>query len=457
MPDPVVRYCGHPLVDVGAAVLTFMAGKESPEELTIGDLDTAADELLAAYRSEAMRSYLSVLFPNSAYVNPSMGADKRDAFYDAYVRAYRRTDDIGARCVFTGRPAQVRIYRQHLPLITGEGLFNFLPQGEPGLPVGGVALLCIQAMPLGTLRSQGRALLVHSSRNVLTFDFASEFYRANRTQALLEAVAPSGATAKTIVLKKLTEIEHEAQLHARHGQPEGVTVYHFTNYGTNADVDIYLLPAFIVGFLREVQGRDSWKRLVASYWQVGKKGEALGRNYLYEQVFDLPDNAQRFVREFLLGRPRPGRAPGPRAPWELVELFLRKVLDMGDSRIQTIRQIAENLTEHIAEVTGDTRLFARLLRCNDFRELRWLLLRANERNSSAGRELVVDFEQFVEAFGISEDLARPDWRLAWDLTLLRTMELLDARGFLKDEEVRHDLQELTAEQNEPELIGAPEL
>ncbi len=420
------------------------------------DLDSAAEAMLTAYRSETMRSYLSVLFPNSAYVNPTMGPDKRDAFYDTYVRAYRRTDDLGARCVFTGRPAQVRIYRQHLPLITGEGLFNFVPQGEPGLPVSGTALLCIQAMPLGTLRSQGRALLVHSSRNVLTFDFAKEFYDANSTHELLEALAPSGATPKTIVLKKLTDIEHKALLQARRSQPEGVTVYHFTNYGTNADVDIYPLPAFMVDFLREVQGRDAWKSLVAHYWQVGKKGETLGRNFLYEQVFELPNNAQRFVREFLLGRPRRGGTPGPRASWELVDLFLRKVLDMTGSRIETIRQVATNLADHIIE-TQDAQLFRRLFRCTNFRDVSWLLLRSTERNTRAGRGSVTTFDEFIAAFGISEDLARPDWRLALDLTLLRTIELLDERGFFKRPDVQQELAALSQDEEEPEPVGAPEL
>ena len=59
MAEPLVSYTGHPFVDVGAATLAVMAGKRHPEELTIEDLDDAADEMLAAYKTERMKSYLS--------------------------------------------------------------------------------------------------------------------------------------------------------------------------------------------------------------------------------------------------------------------------------------------------------------------------------------------------------------------------------------------------------------
>ncbi len=67
------------------------------------------------------------------------------------------------------------------------------------------------------------------------------------------------------------------------------------------------------------------------------------------------------------------------------------------------------------------------------------------------------FDEFIAAFGISEDLARPDWRLALDLTLLRTIELLDERGFFKRPDVQQELAALSQDEEEPEPVGAPEL
>lgn len=111
VPESLLSYTGHPFVDVGAATLAVLAGKNSPEELALADLDSAADHLLELYKGESMRSYLSTLFPNSGYVNPTMGSDKREAFYETYVRAYRRVEDIGARdAFFTGEQAHPDLF-----------------------------------------------------------------------------------------------------------------------------------------------------------------------------------------------------------------------------------------------------------------------------------------------------------------------------------------------------------
>ena len=39
----MLKYTGHPLVDVGVATITAFAGKQRPEDLTEADLDSIAD------------------------------------------------------------------------------------------------------------------------------------------------------------------------------------------------------------------------------------------------------------------------------------------------------------------------------------------------------------------------------------------------------------------------------
>ena len=61
----MLRYTGHPFVDVGAATLTAFAEKERPEHLTSDDLQVAAG-MEKVYMGKHMNSFLVCVFPNSA-------------------------------------------------------------------------------------------------------------------------------------------------------------------------------------------------------------------------------------------------------------------------------------------------------------------------------------------------------------------------------------------------------
>jgi len=105
----VVRFTGHPLADVGVATLCALRGKNTPNALTLGDLDKVADELGAYYFSGLMTSYLSCVFMNSEYVQPAKGKgkEKKRADYEERVlRAHRWRGDEG-----TGTHFQSPIHR----------------------------------------------------------------------------------------------------------------------------------------------------------------------------------------------------------------------------------------------------------------------------------------------------------------------------------------------------------
>src|SRR5690606_34615206 len=143
-----------------------------------------------------LKSFLTVAFPNSGFTNPAFekSPERRQAYAARVLRAFRAgTPELaGERCVFTGRPAVAlafgeseslppgRAFRQHIPLLTGEGVVNFHPYGDAGLPVSGVALLAIQAFPLGCAKVRGRLLAVHADDPALTLSFARRFLETNR-------------------------------------------------------------------------------------------------------------------------------------------------------------------------------------------------------------------------------------------------------------------------------------
>ena len=160
----MLKYTGHPLVDVGIATITAFVNKQEPDELTEADLDEVADYITREYVRDPLKSFLTVAFPNSGFTQPAYNKtpEKRSAYATRVLRNYGDDTPLldDEVCVFTGKPAvdiafgeketlpQGRAFRQHIPLLTGENVINFHAYGEAGLPVSGEALLAIQAFRL---------------------------------------------------------------------------------------------------------------------------------------------------------------------------------------------------------------------------------------------------------------------------------------------------------------------
>src|SRR5205807_5505339 len=164
------------------------------------DLHSIADFIEAYYTQQPLTSFLTVSLMNSDFTQPAF-KDKPERRQE-YARLVGRNFgfDIPQSeevCVFTGQPAlgralslkkdkegrdelpPGRAYRQHIPLITGEGIINFSAWGDPGLPVSGDALLCLQFFPMGCLKCAGRLLAVHSDNPGIILDAASEALHEN--------------------------------------------------------------------------------------------------------------------------------------------------------------------------------------------------------------------------------------------------------------------------------------
>ncbi len=473
----MLNYTGHPFVDVGVATITAFAGKRRPEDLTEADLDSIAEYMRRNYVVDPLKSFLTVAFPNSGFTQPAYNKtpEKRLIYADRVLGAYKsdapRLDIPG---VFTGRPASAlpldvkgklapgRTYRQHIPLLTGEGVINFFPYGDAGLPVSGEALLALQAMPLGCAKTQGRLLAVHSDDPNITFRFAREFLRRNREAIQMVQAAggkklpePKRRTA-TFFVETLIRLEEERQKTERRGNPASVTAYHFTNSGQGVDLDIYRLPMEVLDFIRTaVSGsyRPIWDLLVSRGWEITKPkkrsrtGEAPTApepryNVFYEDLLRLPDGYPGFVRTYFLRIPwRGGRKEDPRRTyslrddvnlisWKMVDLFLRKVVRMEKERIEQIRKLGDTLAEYVAG-ENDRHFFRTFMTASRYEYIRIALIKASNALVKRGKPPLVTFDQFVTIFEEGEDLPYNDWRLARDLVLIRMIEQLYNRGWLK--------------------------
>jgi len=458
----MLKYTGHPFVDVGAATVTAFAGKQRPEEVTREDLELIADYIAKQYQRKFMTSFLTCVFPNSGYVNPTMGEDKRREFIDFHLYSFRRDAPASPqRCVACAHPAVGLTFRQHVPLLTGEDVLNFFPNGEPGLPLCSSCLLSIAALPLGALKCSGRALIIHADDDAATLEFAREHLEQNRRLLQLagqgDAKYPDAKQVRTRLVERLCAWARRQQEERREDRPLSLTAYHFSNSGQGPDIDIYHLPSPLVDFLRTAEGAQyaaTWKALVRRAWwrthdpddpdRRNEKGELqASRNVLYEDLFRLPDQAPTFIRRYFLRQAyRAAPKDDPRGQyrlaaeldlvsWPLTDLFLRKVVNMDKPRMEAIRALGDRLADYIV-AQNDRRFWRNFYTARNYGLLRNALIKASEREIRAGRSPLIGFDDFITIFEEGEELTRADWSLARDLALIRLIEQLHARQWFAE-------------------------
>lgn len=466
----MLKYTGHPLIDVGIATITALAEKFEPADLTDADLEQVAEYLTSEYTRQPMKSFLTVAFPNSGFTQPAFEStpERRLDYARRVLGAYRSdVPTLDDRCVFTDEPAVAlafdvkdclplgRTFRQHVPLLTGENVINFHPYGQAGLPISGKALLAVQAFPLGCAKCGGRLLAVHSDNTDLIYCFAAAFLERNQRAINLAQQEGSSKLAeaefshRTLLIKTLLDIRaHQRQAHKKE-QPFSLTVYHLSNSGQGVKLDLYDLPLEIMGFLQDMYSaryQALWLAIVARAWEVAPKkkgGKQDGkpfqprRNWLYEDIFGLPGNAHMFLRTYFLrqalhhARVEQGDPRGTYSldnesslvSWDITGCFLRRIMHMEKERVEQIRVMADRLADYARE-QNDRRFFRDLFTLQRYDDLRTALLKANLAHVKKGNPPLITLDPYIEVFEEGDEVARSDWRLARDLVLIRMIERL---------------------------------
>lgn len=367
MPTPLLKWTGHPLADVGVATLCAMAGKNDPAELTPDDLTKCGKELKAAYTDGLFVAYLTCVFPNSAYVNPTMKADSREVAMARLLQPHRSEPDdgvSGVRCIFSGEPATHLLDRAQMPMLTGAGVLNFFPAGLSEMPVAAPYVLAIQALALGGRRSEGKLLIVHCDDPQWTLHFARKYVERNRyiidlansnrlpteddPGDLLKLEMPGGLNKekkpkypdakapKSFVMEDLMSVVTERSTGRLAQSFTSVTIYMLSNSGQGPSLAIEQIPGQFIDFMQDLhsgQYATKWKRLVARAWRGAQveetssdeeapkrkakkpakiipSGPGRSHNDLYNDLLEIFDHgfcnwhaATRFIRRHLLCDP----------------------------------------------------------------------------------------------------------------------------------------------------------
>ena len=485
-----VNYTGHPFFDVGLAVMTAFAGKTDPRELKEADLEKVAQYIEQNYTKAPLKGAYTMAFTANAWFaqfaydpeRPGLTPEeraasqaKRELWGGHHLRQWRTDSDLSIeRCVFTGLPAvtvvlsnllpEGRAGRAQIPLLQGDDSINFFTNGYPGLPVSGLALLALQCFPLGCAKTGIGLLAVHSEDNDLTFHFANRFKMQNDKDVTLAQtsgetkMAGTVRSLKTLLIATLLEIEDERRLQQKGEVPASVTAYNFNN-GKTPDLYLHHLPMQVINFLRTANSstyKTAWSAIVQRGWQFAKSNNKNNKkddqpdtaawepryNFLYEDLFSLPENAPRFVRTYFLRIPYRTKQEGdPRTTyslreettlvsWPLVTLFLERIIGMEQKRIEAIQAFGDKLALYTRK-RGGTRFLRMMLIERNPNFLRGRLVKANldtiRANDPELPELF-SMDSYIDVFEEGEEVYRSDWLLARDLVLMRMIDQL--KGWL---------------------------
>lgn len=151
----MLKYTGHPLMDVGVATITAFAGKSDPANITADDLNAIATYIEREYSKNPMKGFIKFIFPNSGFENANMKLENRQLYFQKVLRGWQNEETLSEQCVFFGTPAKMRVFQTAFPLLASQDNFNFFTEGQGGIPLSGEALLAIQAIPLGGSKCGG--------------------------------------------------------------------------------------------------------------------------------------------------------------------------------------------------------------------------------------------------------------------------------------------------------------
>lgn len=477
-----LRWTGHALVDVGMAGLCALAERESPEELTLADLDKAADLMEKEYYEEKFKTFLSCVFMNASFVQPKEGEQKRRAFIAQYLRSHRASPDPslrGQRCVFSNEPATSSLVRTHLPLFSGEAVMNFRPNGQTNVPAAGPFVVALMFLPLASRRAEGKLLAVHADDHALTLQFARLYLSDNRRLLALplpteraafhpefERELPSWDAGKkhykfadakgprSLVVADLTEIADKALPNDSRPHPIALNAYLLSNSGQGPSLEIFDVPSGLVSFIARASGartQQAWKAVQRKFYPIREAADGGGkrrgkaepiegrpgwtRNPAFEELCAIFDGgftdralAARWLRQHVLGRiergPKTFFNDTKARSWALAHLFLEEVMGMKPGRIEAIRAFADKVAGWI-HGKNDRKVY-RALMFGKLSEAQESLRRAQLQ--SAKGELLFGLDEYTSVW-LHQD---GDVFLVRDLICIRVVETLEELGYYRD-------------------------
>jgi len=442
-----LHYTGHPLIDIGIAAASAYAKRRTPQEVTADDLSALAGDLTRWYTEfSGVQRFLSVIFMNATFVQNST-LEKKQEYAQSVLHAFhqdRLAEEGEVRCTFfPERAALMTATRKHIPLLNGESTGNFSANGQPGLPMSGLAMLAIHTMPLGCLKT-GHLLGFHQlpapgqpDLNVILAKSAVDLNLASISLMTSEEgdMQSYGSYQRTRYIEKLLatrrDLVRKKEVRSDQQILKNVTGFYFTNYGPSPKIEILKLLNSVGAFIEraDIDHPDSWNRLIAANWQPVKGEEEVPsanvehrgrRNFVFEQLFDTATQPMRLGQRLIT-----------HGDWALVHLFLEEIINMQQKEIDNLYAVGTKLAHYMdlndVSSKGLSWGFYHQLKIAKPGKLRALIRSANESLSRKNRaEFMVTVPELLLAFYRAEGYG--DFYLARDIVAMVVFDTLHTLG-----------------------------
>lgn len=469
----MLRYTGHPFVDVGVATIAAWNRVARPSELTYEHLQFVASELKRYYSyaeyAKLRGLYCRICFPNSHYTQQKKTLEDRLQYSEKLLFLFQedtpQLDDNVTCTFFTEKPAVMYATRQHIPMLNSAKSSNFSPMGGRGIPVSGEALLAIHAMPFGCVICRGlsgsrQLLLLHQVRyvddnsNDMNYIFALNAWRENIKAAQMLGQSPDldMPTSRYQRTRYVQTILDAQQTLREEGEApsssSNISGYFFTNDNRGADIEILHLDSTVLRFIEAAQdyAPRAWRAIQRRGWQPPQGEEVdneptpdrtrFWRNRFYEALFLLPQDAAKFL-------------PYLKGHWDLIEIFLKEVMLLTKEQVETYSILGDKLAQYTMDFdSGSWSLYKKLRKAGPSR-FRMHIQRIREDYSLRGHlEPHITTDEFIIAFE-HPDNANVSFWLARDVIVMRMFDQLHEAGWtMRGEEPIDEEDELIAKEEE---------
>jgi CRISPR-associated protein Cst1 len=423
---------GDPFVDTGVVAICEWLSKKSPVEIHLDELSRIIDDLSEIYvQDEWNRHCHGMLLPNHGKMfNPSLrkhSVDERKQIIKTYLNELANKVKIPSEygnCIACGRRSALRMVgRSEYPLLGSGETRNFFSYASEGMSICEACLFAVQAVPVASYKVGSRILLLHSNNIKIMKYWIRDSVRHAKNQLLLktftglftpeEYTNPQNAMFDILsaIILKYDEEWYE--------ENPSITFYYFTNNNRGGELEITYFPNEVFRFLAQVKTSETyteWRKIIRKGYRNVKEGEDESvyknrRNHVYSCLLE----GRSIVRYFIDFKKR--KVIGS---WELLNLYLKEVRKMDNTRIEAIRNFADRIADYLEK----TKEFKRVTSLEAVKSPYTL---RNSLRIIEKRMIKEKFENPLFTFDEYVELLFPegsDWRETLDLTLFRIYERL---------------------------------
>lgn len=275
----LTRPTGDPFADTGGYVIQYLS-ELYPDK----DIDWLIEFVTTIYVND-WDAKLNTFFLNSKITQPAYkGKRKIDETIKYFKSLLEETENVKSGfCRITGREVKLFNAGRDNMMMSGSGTFiNFHHSFEGGLRLSKEIIIRIHFVPLGSILLSGKVAIMKSNDEVLSL-----FYVINNVKNNLKAVG-------TGLKEGLTKSEFKNPANALFDFAQKVigqipiyqdcegkaslSLYHFSNFGSNPEIDIYTLPSTVFlfySYCHKKKYKKDWINFIRSHYSNSKRKGAI--------------------------------------------------------------------------------------------------------------------------------------------------------------------------------------